>query len=44
MNADEDLVPYGFQYADEPVLVSSGCQMGTQPNGTYRKDTDDWDA
>ena len=43
MNGNDGLVPYGFQYADEPEPVSNERQMGTKPNGTYRKDTDDWD-
>jgi len=38
-------MPYGIQFADEPVDADIDVNaMGTKPNGTYRKDTDDWDA
>lgn len=38
-------MPYGLQFADEPVAVAATENpSATKPNETYRKETDDWDA
>lgn len=40
----DDTMPYGLQYADEPEYFDTKTtDMATEPNGSYRKDTDDWD-
>lgn len=39
-------MPYGLQFADEPVEINTAqtYDSDTKPNETYRKDTEDYDA